>query len=226
MTALRNAHPSVASAGDGRFPSADDFPAVWEELVAESADWRRIDCAEYLRSWCGEVPAELTAKVSGVHHIGVYLGDYTTDDDVFAWNSHLTGLAAAGEVVSAELGPSYIAPRQYGTPGWWSSVALPDGSVIETFACRAFGPWLDKPAFERHRLMSHVALEVRTASDVEAVLDGLDREVEDLEAIAYTEADEVGHTYGHLRNNATRAVLEIVYDSAKRESSAGGGRSS
>jgi hypothetical protein len=67
--------------------------------------------------------------------------------------------------------------------------------------------------------MSHVAIEVGTAEAVRAVLQGLDRDVACLESIAYTEADEVGHTYGHVRNNTTRAVLEIVFDQSKSEAS-------
>lgn len=226
MTPNRNAHPSIRRGDAGRFPAVSEFPAVWDELLAESQDWQRIDCGEYLRSWCGQAPVDVVPRLSGVNHIGVYLGDYATDDEVFHWNAHLEGLAEAGQIASVEMGPSYISPRQYGTPGWWISVALPDGGVIETFACRQFGPWLDRPVPERARLMSHVAMEVASATDVRAVLDRLDRAVEDLEAIAYTEADEVGHTYGHLRNNVTRAVLEIVYDAAKHgHSGHEGGRS-
>jgi hypothetical protein len=60
--------------------------------------------------------------------------------------------------------------------------------------------------------MSHVAMDVRTDRDVRQVLDTLDRDVRALEVIAFTEADELGHTYGHVRNNASMSVLEIVYE--------------
>ncbi|MFE6129131.1 hypothetical protein ACFQ6Q_12795 [Streptomyces sp. NPDC056437] len=223
MTAALGSHPSAHRGEAGTFPSDTEFPVVWRELLAESAAWNQVDCASYLRSWCGEAPEDVAARFAGVNHIGVYLGDYASDEEVFRWHTYLEGLKRAGELSGVEMGPSYISPRQYGTPGWWLSLSLPDGRVIETFTCRHFGPWLSKPVSERRRLMSHVALEVAAADDVRAVLDGLERDIEHLETIAYTEADEVGHTYGHLRNNTTRTVLEVVYDAAKKESSAAPG---
>lgn len=223
MTAATGSQPSAHRGETGAFPSVPEFPAVWRGLLDESAAWDKADCAAYLRSWCGQAPQDVAARFAGVNHIGVYLGDYASDDEVFRWLSYLEGLERSGEISSVEMGPSYIAPRQYGTPGWWLSVSLPDGRVIETFTCRLFGAWLGKPVSERQRLMSHVALEVAAADDVRAVLDGLEHDIEHLEAIAYTEADEVGHTYGHLRNNATRSVLEVVYDAAKKERGATAG---
>ncbi|MFD4633976.1 hypothetical protein ACFVYR_17355 [Streptomyces sp. NPDC058284] len=225
MTAATGRHPSAHRGEAGAFPSDPEFADVWREVLAESASWNEADCASYLRSWCGHAPKDVTERFAGVNHIGVYLGDYASDDEVFRWHAYLEGLRSAGEISSVEMGPSYIAPRQYGTPGWWLSVALPDGRVIETFTCRSFGAWLERPVAERGRLMSHVALEVFAADDVQAVLGGLEHEVEHLEAIAYTEADEVGHTYGHLRNNSTQSVLEVVYDAAKAQSGAGAGES-
>lgn len=225
MTTATGSHPSAPRGEAGTFPSAPEFPAVWRELIAESAAWNEVDCASYLRSWCGESPADVAARFAGVNHIGVYIGDYSDDEEVFRWRSYLDGLERAGQLSSVDMGPSYISPRQYGTPGWWISVSLPDGRVIETFTCRHFGPWLDKPVSERGRLMSHVALEVSAPEDVQAVLSGLERDIDHVEAIAYTEADEVGHTYGHLRNNTTRSVLEVVYDAAKKESVAAPGES-
>ncbi|MEN8655029.1 hypothetical protein ABCR94_31710 [Streptomyces sp. 21So2-11] len=217
MTTATGSHPSAHRGEAGTFPTDPEFPAVWRELLAESAAWTQVDCASYLRAWCGRSPADVAARFAGVNHIGVYLGDYSSDEEVFRWHSYLEDLQRAGELTAVEMGPSYISPRQYGTPGWWLSVALPDGRVIETFTCRHFGAWQSRPVPERRRLMSHVALEVSSAEDVQAVLSGLERDIEHVEAIAYTEADEVGHTYGHLRNNTTQSVLEVVYDAAKKE---------
>ncbi|MFJ7769623.1 hypothetical protein ACIQ1J_14770 [Streptomyces sp. NPDC097107] len=217
-------HPLAHRSAAGTFPRLCDFPAVWDELLAESAAWTRVDVPGYLRTWCGEAPADVTARFTGVNHIGVYLGDYTTDDQVFAWHAHLEHLRRGGGLAAVEMGPSYISPRQYGTPGWWLSVTLNDGRVIETFTCRHYGDWTARPADERRRLMSHVALEVPAADDVREVLDRLERDLAHVEAIAYTEADEVGHTYGHLRNNTARSVLEVVHDAGKKKPAGGNGR--
>ncbi|MFD8467038.1 hypothetical protein ACFV10_18260 [Streptomyces cyaneofuscatus] len=223
MTTATHSHPCAHSTEAGTFPTDAEFPAVWRELLAESAAWTEVDIATYLRTWCGRSPAEVAARFAGVNHIGVYLGDYASDEEVFRWHSYLEGLRRDGELTGVEMGPSYISPRQYGTPGWWLSVSLPDGRVIETFTCRHFGAWTSRPVAERRRLMSHVALEVSTAEDVREVLAGLEGGIAHVEAIAYTEADEVGHTYGHLRNNVTRSVLEIVHDAGTKDGPADNG---
>lgn len=215
MTPAEKTHPSVEHGSAGRFPDEAEFATVWRELLEESRAWQRIDCAAFLQRWCGHAPEDLTRTFTGVNHIGVYLGDYLDDDELFAWTRYLDGRRAEGEIRGYETGPSYIAPRQYGTPGWWVSITLEDGGVIETFTCRRFGPWQERGVEERQRLMSHVAIEVGSPEAVRAVLDSLDGGSPDLESIAYTEGDDVGHTYGHVRNNTTQAVLEIVYDQAK-----------
>ncbi|CAL9394320.1 hypothetical protein SUDANB6_01326 [Streptomyces sp. enrichment culture] len=212
MNPLAESSPAITATRDGRFPGRPGFPGVWEEVLRTSAAWQDLDCGKYLSAWCGYAPDHLVEKFTGVDHVGIYMGDYTSDEEVFDWHAYLNGLRASGAVTSVEMGPSYISPRQYGTPGWWNSVSLSDGRVIEMFACRRFGPWADRRADEKGRLMSHVAIGVRTGADVRHLLDVLDREVGHLENIAYTEADEVGHTYGHLRNNDSGTVLEIVYE--------------
>lgn len=203
--------------GSGRFPQREKLKATWDEILATSRSWRDLDCAEYLREWCGDAPADVVDKLAGVNHVGIYLGDYERDEEVLAWNRYLTDLQAEGRITTVELGPSYISPRQYGTPGWWNSVVLPDGSAIEMFACRKFGPWLERPVDERRRLMSHVAIQVRAENHVRYVLDTLEKRVESLETIAFTEEDDLGHTYGHLRNNSSSTVVEVVFQAHRDE---------
>lgn len=216
MTITIGEYPSAHREDAGTFPGSAEFATVWDQLDAESSAWATTDTTTYLHAWGGPAVATEVVRFAGVNHIGVYLGDYTNDDDVFAWHAYLKTLQTAGDIADLDMGPSYIAPRQYGTPGWWISLTLADHRVIETFTCRSFGRWLDRPVPERFRLMSHVALDVHTVDDVQSVLTALNRDADHLEAIAYTEADEMGHTYGHLRNNLTRSVLEIVYDEAKQ----------
>lgn len=219
MSTAQGTVPAIAASADGDFPSRARFAAVWEEILAASRAWHDLDCAAYVNTWCGTVPDGVGESLTGVNHIGLYLGDYTRDDEVLDWNAHLRGLRDAGHLTTVEMGPSYISPRQYGTQGWWNSCTLPDGRTIETFTCKRYGPWLERSVDERRRLMSHVALDVRAEADVHRVLTALDDGVDTLETIAFTEADALGHTYGHVRNNGSRTVLEIVHQAPH-----GGGR--
>ncbi|KUN04775.1 hypothetical protein AQI95_17945 [Streptomyces yokosukanensis] len=217
MNTVQDQVPAVSATRDGRFPSRARFDAVWEEILQASGTWSGIDCSGYVQKWCGTVPDGITESLVGVNHIGLYLGDYTRDEEVLDWNSYLRDLRSAERISSVEMGPSYISPRQYGTQGWWNSCRLPDGRTIETFMCKSYGPWLERPVDERRRLMSHVAIDVRSEPDVQRVLRALDDGVDALETIAFTEADELGHTYGHVRNNASKIVLEIVHQAPQGE---------
>lgn len=215
MNSLAGRMPAITATRDGRFPGRPGFDRSWAEILETSALWRDLDCGQYLSAWCGHAPDDVVEKLAGVNHVGIYMGDYDSDDQVFAWNAYLNDRQASGEIATIEMGPSYISPRQYGTPGWWNQIVLADGRAIEMFACRDFGPWAKRSADERGRLMSHVAIDVHTDADVRYVLEALDRDVDHLENIAFTEADELGHTYGHLRNNDSSTVLEIVYEAAR-----------
>ncbi|MFG2792218.1 hypothetical protein [Streptomyces sp. NPDC048419] len=223
MNSLAGRMPAINATRDGRFPDRPGFDHSWKEILQTSDTWRDLDCGQYLSAWCGHAPDDVVAKFAGVNHVGIYMGDYENDDEVFAWNTFLGDLKASGQIATIEMGPSYISPRQYGTPGWWNSIVLADGRAIEMFACRRYGPWAQRSADERGRLMSHVAIDVHTDTDVRYVLESLDRDVEHLENIAFTEADELGHTYGHLRNNDSSTVLEIVYEAARGETGHGDG---
>ncbi|MFD9686352.1 hypothetical protein ACFXPX_40550 [Kitasatospora sp. NPDC059146] len=219
MNALAGSTPRLSTTYDGRFPGPADFDAVWEAVLDASGSWQDVDCAEHLRGWCGpgtdRLVTGLADGLARVNHIGIYLGDYERDDAVLDWHAHLVGLRAAGRIAEVETGPSYISPRQYGTQGWWNSVVLPDGRAIETFACKHYGSWRERSTEERRLLMSHLAVEVRAEADVRRTLDTLARDAAHLEVIAFTEADELGHTYGHLRNNADGTVLEIVHQAPR-----------
>jgi hypothetical protein len=218
MTALLlGDSPTLTFNVDGRIPARSEFEKVWSSLDEISSSWRDLDRARHLAQWCGIAPADCVERLVGVHHVGVYLGDYEHDGEVLAWNCSLEELRDSGGIVSLEVGPSYISPRQYGTQGWWSSIALPDGRAIETFTCLRYGPWQERTPAERRALMSHVALEVGSESDVRHILERLEQTVGALEVIAFTEADQMGHTYGHLRNNVSNSVIEFVHQGQPNE---------
>ncbi|MEW2523738.1 hypothetical protein [Streptomyces sp. NPDC047071] len=218
MGSITEGWPTIAASRDGRFPKRPSFDTAWEQILETSDTWRNADCAEYIRGWCGTAPDHIVDHVAGVNHVGIYMGDYERDEEILTWNAYLRDLQKSAHIATVEMGPSYISPRQYGTPGWWNALVLPDGRAIETFACMEFGPWADRAVDERRRLMSHVAIDTRTEDGVRFVLDALERDVDSLEVIAFTEADELGHTYGHVRNNADMSVLEIVYQAPRDES--------
>lgn len=201
------AAPQLPISTAGAFPKAEQFDAVWGQICEVADEWQHIDPAAHLEQWCGEVPDGVGAALMKVNHVGLYLGDYTTNEQVWEWADFVRAQRAAHDV---EVGPSYISPKQYGTQGWWTSFSLP-ASGVETFTCLDFGTWRARGVEERYRLMSHVALQVHDLPDVRRVLDAFESHVPNVEVIAFTEADELGHTYGHLRHNTTKVVVEIVH---------------
>ncbi len=207
---LHNAPTLDADAAGLLVPA--EFDSLWSAVQGLSNSWRNVEPTGYLSRWAGcEVSSLSDGRLLRVHHIGVYMGDYDAESDALAWNEYLLGLADQGRVAAVEIGPSYIAPRQYGTQGWLSSVTLCSGAVLETFTCKRYGRWKDLTIKQRQMLMSHAALQVQEVGDVRFVLDGVAGRSRSTEIIAFTESDEFGHTYGHLRNNTTGSVVEIVH---------------
>jgi hypothetical protein len=190
------------------------FPELWAALERLVARDRRLGPERVLAEFLGEAADPRALRVTGLHHSAAYLGDYAHEDEVDAWQAFLEARRAAGELRALERGPSYLAPKHYGTPGWWFSARRADGGLTEMFACRRFGPWARLDAQARCGLMSHRALSVATPGDVRAALDALLRH-EGTELIAFVAGDELGHTYGHVRHGARRAVLEIVAEAPR-----------
>jgi hypothetical protein len=203
--------PTLDISPDGRLLLESQFGELWTAIAELSALWRSLDVSDYLDAWCGASPDDCTERLIRVHHVGIYLGDYDHEEEALAWNYYVEGLADDGKIRSVDVGPSYIAPKQYGTQGWLSYITLLDGAVLETFTCKRYGSWAERTIGERRALMSHAALEVRDEDDVRYVLDRLTALADSLEIIAFTEADEFGHTYGHIRNNSSSSVIEIVH---------------
>ncbi len=191
------------------------FGQLWCALGRLVADDRRLDPARLLADFLGQPADPHPLRITGLHHTAAYLGDYTSEDEIDAWHAFLDARRAAGELRAVDRGPSYLAPKYYGTPGWWFLVEAPEGGVTEMFACRSWGRWAQLAAAARCGLMSHRALAVDTADGVRAALAELGRR-EGLELIAFVEDDELGHTYGHVRHNGRQSVLEIVAAPARR----------
>jgi hypothetical protein len=198
------------------FPGEARFRETWSAIRAQVRAWRQVETGPFLAEFCGgetEAWRSVQELIDGVHHVAFYLGDYDQDSRVFDWFAFLKQLISEGELGSASMGPSYIAPKQYGTPGWWYSVTLGDGFTLEMFCCRAYGDWTARPPHERVDLMSHLALSIKSEGAVRTALDWLATSSTRLERIAFVEKDELGHTYGHIRNNRSKRVVELVHQS-------------
>jgi hypothetical protein len=107
------------------------------------------------------------------------------------------------------MGPSYIAPREYGTQGYWISADLAMAAV-EIFAIKRSGTWQQFAPAKKAARMSHVALAVDHRSQVLQVITDLSRYPQ-IRVLSYSPEDELSHTYGHLLNENTNRVLEIVH---------------
>jgi hypothetical protein len=146
--------------------------------------------------------------VSGLHHVATYIGDYCDESTVDGWHHFLQERVHDGSLRQVIRGPSHIAPREYGTPGWWFVLEAPH-ALIEVFTCRAYGRWATLSRRRKTRLMSHVALTVHdVASLIRAI--AIFRQSPDNEVIAHVRDDVCKCEYAHIRNNRTDRVLELV----------------
>lgn len=186
-----------------------DHNALWRRALAQAAHQRSKSLATILSDFFGYMPENCLDEIVGIHHVAVYLGDYHADTQVDQWHAFLQEKLCEGTIRSLGRGPSYIAARHYDTQGWWFTADLADGSSLEMFCCRHYGSWGERPLDSRHRLMSHVALQVARADHVQELLSRFAGHGT-MRVLAYTENDVVGHTYGHLRNETSLCVLEIV----------------
>jgi len=190
-----------------------DYPQLWDYIISNVNRAKQMSISDILNDVfpVRENPCNLSG-MSHLHHVAVYLGDYIKSSEVFLWHDFLNAKYVAKEFVSLAFGPSYIAPKYYGTPGWWFSVCLNDGFAVEMFCCLRFGAWMDMPVNVRMNLMSHKAIAITSNNRVLELLNCFNL-IQSVEIIAFTERDILGHTYGHLRNNVNNKVLELVYSS-------------
>jgi hypothetical protein len=151
--------------------------------------------------------------IVGLHHVGVYLGDYRHEEEIERW---LELLSRAPDVERVRSGPSYIAPRFYGAPGYWIDCRL-GGMNVELFSVKHVGAWAGCSQARKQARMSHAALLVDAAAHVEPLLHYFARR-SGVTLLASSGDDELGHTYGHLLDAHTDRVLELVYSADARAS--------
>jgi len=152
--------------------------------------------------------------IVALHHVGLYIGDYRDEEEVDLLEEKFLAAQHRGELKLLGRGPSYLAPRYYGTPGWWFSVIGPGDKQFELFTCRRYGKWAEYPVRIRASLMSHYALAVESFTGVKSMLDNFEQ-IHDLKTLVYTTHSEHGETYGHVMNPRNNQVLEIIFSSTQ-----------
>jgi hypothetical protein len=195
--------------GEPLLPDPLSFPRYLAKLAEYLDQATRLDPGEVLARFIG-FPVDLRSfHIGELDHAGVYVGDYEREDQLEAWLDYLREVATVREV---RWGPSYIAPRYHGTPGYWINCRLDSGD-LEMFSCKHAGPWRDLDHPGKLARMSHFALSVDAAAHVKPVLDFF-AHYPGIELLAFSATDELGHTYGHLVHQESNRVLELVHASA------------
>ncbi|MFJ2744541.1 hypothetical protein ACIO3O_33365 [Streptomyces sp. NPDC087440] len=188
---------------------ADRGPAL-QKLLDRADEAHRTRAPDVLSAFFGHTLDARTLRVTGVHHVAFYVGDYGDEKD---FEDLLDQVHRSPGVSRVRTGPSYIAPRAYGTPGHWINLRSALGNEIELFSCRGRGSWADRSPEQRSALMSHYGLSVDTPEHVRPLLDFL-ATFDGVRLLSHTPADELGHTYGHVIRDDTGRVLELVHAGA------------
>lgn len=187
-------------------PAPADGPGYLEAIHRYLLHASCLPVKEILRRFFMHDLDPASLHIGSVHHVAVYLGDYTREEQ---WESLLEFMKGTTMVTELSWGPSHIAPHYYGVPGHWAACRL-GGLPAELFALKQGAGWSQLLLAERQRRMSHYALAVDQALRVRPLLDYLGH-YPDIELLAYAPLDPLGHTYGHLRHRPTGSVIELVH---------------
>lgn len=154
-----------------------------------------------------EVPEQL--KDLELHHIALYVGDYKDESQVHGFARYLKQMEDK-EFCLAGYGPSYIAAKEYGTPGWWFTINTGNNTGLELFTCESFGCWKEKEELIKIKLMSHYALRVDLSGKFMALIKYMEN-INGIKKIMYTEDKVDNHVYAHFKNINNSRVLELIY---------------
>lgn len=192
--------------GEESLPHPYEHQLYFSQISQYLDQTKNLTPNQVLRAFLGFELDCATLHLTGLDHVAVYLGDYLLEPQFENW---LHFLEHEPRVDGLRFGPSYIAPRHYGTPGHWINCRVA-GWNTEMFSCKRFGAWEGFAHCRKIRLMSHLALAVADGVHVKPVLDFLSHHP-DVELLAFNAGDELDHTYGHLLNHRTHGVLELVH---------------
>jgi hypothetical protein len=198
--------------GEETIPGAPAFPAYCGRIRAYLAQARSCTAEDAMAHFFGFALPAAAFPIVGIDHVALYLGDYSREESIDAWVEFLRDDASVGDV---HHGPSYIAPKYYGTPGYWINCTV-DGASVEMFSCKRYASWRGRDHLQKVGLMSHYALTVDDAAHVGPLITYFSQ-YPGLGRLAFVPGDELGHTYGHLINHAQGRVLELVHDARRHD---------
>jgi hypothetical protein len=187
-------------------PPAEGFHAYLTQIRDYISASRGLSPDQILGAFFGFPFSAPEHHISALHHIAVYIGDYQREDDVECWIRFLRGSEMVSNITS---GPSYIAPREYKTQGFWVSCSI-DTNSVEMFCNKCAGTWKERERQFKMARMSHFAVEVPEAYHLEPLIRYL-AHYPGVSVISYSASDELGHSYGHLLNAGTNRILELVH---------------
>jgi hypothetical protein len=193
--------------GERLLPGSRSYPDYLDRIRAYLHVCQECRAQDLLERFLGFRAPAVAFHIVGVDHVAVYLGDYVDEGQVEDWVDFLED---GPRLQGISVGPSHIAPRQYGTPGYWISGRL-DGIPCEMFTCKSTPAWSARDDRQVVALMSHFALAVSAAEHVRPVLSYL-AHYPGVRELAFASEDALGHTYGHLIREDTSMVLELVHD--------------
>lgn len=204
--------------GEPFLPEPSGFQGYLARIRGYLGRARETSARSILELFFGRTLDPASFHIRGLHHVAVYLGDYRAEEEVERW---LAFLRRVDGVSGVRCGPSYIAPRYHGAQAYWIDCHV-DGAGAEMFTNKSMGLWESYEHAGKIARMSHFALAVEEAAHVRPLLDFF-AHYPGFELLAFSPADELGHTYGHLLDGKTRRVLELVHSG--QEDDHGGNRS-
>ncbi|MFF2910167.1 hypothetical protein [Paenibacillus sp. NPDC057934] len=192
---------------------------VWRTAMEEYRNKKEKDTDSILNEYFeGEYDKQIFDSTS-LGHIALYLGDYHTEEFNDQLRDYLESIVHY-ELSGFDYGPSYIAPKQYGTPGWWYSLRLlEDNQELELFTCRSIGEWNKYSEEVKKSLMSHYAVAIDTLEQFDSIVEYMLTQ-QSIEMIMMTRGDRLGHTYAHFHNLNNNLVLEIIHSTSMHEKAA------
>ncbi len=176
-----------------------DLDRTEEDALLEFAPWENLLDKQYLK---------------GIHHWAYYIGDYKKEETIIELYQYLN---KKENITQLSYGPSYIAPKYYGTPGWWFSFSI-NGKQVELFAMKQFGKWVNYEEEEKQHLMSHCAIELKGRSYFNYCIKRW-RNIPGISVLMISQEDTLGHTYAHFYNRKTNRVVELIYIKTDRGNS-------
>ncbi len=189
--------------------AGNSFVKLWNRSRDIFSQKISKDTLEILEEFFGEAEVPGQLKNLKLHHVALYAGDYHDESQIHGFARYLKQTGDSRFCLAC-YGPSYIAAKEYGTPGWWFTINTGINIGLELFTCESFGAWKEKEEHVKTRLMSHYALRVDLPGTLEALVKDMEN-IKGIKKIMYTEDKVNKHVYAHFKNLKNNRVLELIY---------------